>query len=193
MLILDIILLLLIIICIIYCFRLSKKIMDLHNMREDFSNKIKELDKTILKVESNINNLLDLSKKSNEALNDTMTKSEKLSDDLILINKIGSDLVKRLEKNIDISKKTLLDIKAILQKSSDLTKKDYKKNDNIEEEKIRIENNNIKHENLLGTDNPRQDIFKEGITNQMLRPEDGPNLDHQINYYNRLRNIKTKK
>ena len=160
-------------------------------MKEDFSNKIKELDKTTLKVESNINNLLDFSKKSNEILNDTMTKSEKLSDDLILINKIGSDLVKRLEKNIDISKKTLLDIKAALQKHSDLTKRDYKEND--DEEKLRIENSNIKHENLLGADNPQQDIFKKGIINQMIKPEDGPNLDRQINYYNRLRNIKTKK
>lgn len=183
MLILDVILLLLIIICIIYCFKLSKKIADLHNMKEDFSNKIKDLNKTILKVESNINNLVDLSKKASEDLNNIVNKSEKLSDDLILINKIGSGLAKRLEKNIDISTSKISAMEATLQKYSNI-------NRNEEEEVVE---NTIDHEDIEETDNngEKQGIFR-GIMRKMMKTEDNLNLD-QMSYYNRLRNIKTKR
>ncbi|MEY3196975.1 MAG: hypothetical protein RLZZ59_343, partial [Pseudomonadota bacterium] len=61
MLALDVLLLLLIVVCIVYCWILNQRIRDLHNSRVEFARMIKEFDAAVVKAEKCISELATMS------------------------------------------------------------------------------------------------------------------------------------
>ena len=62
MIILDILLLVMTVICVVYCWTLNRRIQDLQNSRIEFARMIKELNASIIKAEHNVNEMSELSK-----------------------------------------------------------------------------------------------------------------------------------
>ena len=62
MIFLDILLFIMIVICVVYCWMLNRRIQDLQNSRGEFARMIKELNVSIVKAETNVNEMSELSK-----------------------------------------------------------------------------------------------------------------------------------
>lgn len=61
MIILDILLLIMTVICVVYCWMLNRRIQDLQNSRIEFARMIKELNASIVKAENNVSEMSELS------------------------------------------------------------------------------------------------------------------------------------
>lgn len=102
---LDIILLALIIICIWYCWSLSKNINALQNSKGEFETMVTALNAALSKAQTSVNELQAIGKTSVEALRNAIADAEQLHSDLLILNKVGNDLADRLEKQITNGRK----------------------------------------------------------------------------------------
>jgi len=82
MILLDILLLIMITICIGYCYILNKRIRNLHNSRVEFARMIKELNISIVKAENNINRMSELSKVTSAEIQSSVNEAQSLSTEL---------------------------------------------------------------------------------------------------------------
>lgn len=105
---LDILLLIMIIICIVYCWILNRRIQDLHNSRVEFARMIKEFDAAILKADRAISDMTTLSSKNGEqltAIQDALKNGEHTHTELKMVTDVATNVAERLEKNISIARK----------------------------------------------------------------------------------------
>ena len=92
MIILDILLLIMTIICVVYCWTLNRRIQDLQNSRIEFARMIKELNASIVKAENNVNEMSELSKVTSKAMKNAINEAKDVSSELVSISEVASEL-----------------------------------------------------------------------------------------------------
>lgn len=105
MLALDFLLLIMIGICITYCWILNRRIQDLQNSRIEFARMIKELNVSIVKAETSVSELSELSKVTSQELKSYITEAKATTDELNIINDIGSNLANTLANQVNTIKR----------------------------------------------------------------------------------------
>jgi hypothetical protein len=108
MLALDVLLLVMIAICVAYCFILNKRIQDLHNSRVEFARMIKEFDAAIVKADKAIVSMTALGKNTSEqthVIQELLKESERTCTELNMFSGLGGKVAERLEKTIDEARK----------------------------------------------------------------------------------------
>lgn len=100
MLFLDFLLLIMIIICVSYCWILNRRIQDLQNSRIEFARMIKELNASIIKAENNVNEMSELSKITSSQIRSVVDEARESIAELASISEIASELSNSLSEQI---------------------------------------------------------------------------------------------
>lgn len=103
MLALDVLLLVMIVICVTYCWILNRRIQDLHNSRVEFARMIKEFDASIIKADRSIEEIKKSTKENNqqfEMIRAVIKNSESLTSELSMVNSMATKVSERLEVQI---------------------------------------------------------------------------------------------
>lgn len=94
----------LLLITIVYCWRLSKKITALNNSRKELRGIISEFDKAIYRADTSITNLKKLSVEADNQLQKHIEKARFLTNDLAFLTHKGDNIADRLEGYISKSR-----------------------------------------------------------------------------------------
>lgn len=97
--ILDGLVALLLVVCIVYCIKLNKKILALHKNKNDFAKGLKYFDDAILRAETSITELKNVSNKV-VVLQETISKANHVLNDLSFMADRAANLTDKLEMNI---------------------------------------------------------------------------------------------
>ena len=100
MLALDVLLLMMIVVCIVYCWVLNQRIRDLHNSRVEFARMIKEFDAAVIKAENCISELGTLGSTATLQIKSASMDAQELVHELKTINEFGNSLGSKLERSI---------------------------------------------------------------------------------------------
>lgn len=98
--IIDITVICLLLMTIMFCWRLNSKIMELKSGRRDLLELVKTLDAAILKTNTNITELKVMSQNSAVELSHLVSKAQEYIGDLNFMNETAAKLADRLERNI---------------------------------------------------------------------------------------------
>lgn len=98
--IIDIIMMALLGMTIIFCWRLNGKIIELKAGRKDLVELVKTLDKAILQTNTNISELKVMSQNSAVEISTLVMKAQEAINDLSFMNETAAKLADRLERNI---------------------------------------------------------------------------------------------
>lgn len=173
MLFLDFLLLVMTILCVVYCWILNKRIQDLQNSRVEFARMIKELNASIVKAENNVNEMTELSNITSKKIEGTVEEAKQVSAELIAVSELANELVTKLQ---DVnSSDNFADSKTPLSSTEKFTDEDLPP---IEAE------DNINYKNHLKN-------FIHTIVSK--KTVDKPSSSGSLNYYDTLRKIKAKK
>ncbi len=120
MLVIDVIVMLLLGLTIVFCWRLNNKITDLRSGRKELLELIKSLDNTIIKTHTNINELKNMSQNSFSELSILVSNAKANIADLAFINETAMKLADRLERGMkearylseELQNKTILNANA---------------------------------------------------------------------------------
>lgn len=97
---LDIIVMLLLVLTIVFCWRLNSKIIELKSGRKDLIDLVKSLDAAVIKTNANISDLKGMAQNSAIELTDLVAKSQDNINDLSFMNDTAAKLADRLERDI---------------------------------------------------------------------------------------------
>ncbi len=100
MIFLDILLFIMIVICVVYCWMLNRRIQDLQNSRVEFARMIKELNVSIVKAETNVNEMSELSKVTSAEIRSVVDEARNNIAELANISQIASDISGALNEQI---------------------------------------------------------------------------------------------
>jgi hypothetical protein len=90
----------LLIMTIVFCWRLNSRITELRSGRKELLELIKSLDNTILRTHTNISELKNMSQNSAIELNILVNRAKENINDLNFINETSVKLADRLERNM---------------------------------------------------------------------------------------------
>jgi len=177
-------------VCIIYSWMLNRRIQSLQDTRVEFARMLKELNISIVKADTSITDLRDLSISTASELISITEDAKKTSSELMLMNDIGNNINKDLKEKITNiqNKNSDFDVNAdsewdvAEEKNTNVIKKSelyFDEEDLIDNEAI----DKINHVNQFKKIIPT--IVTEKLENRI-------NLN-QINYYDTLRRINEKK
>lgn len=121
MLALDILLLVLISTCIVYCWILNQRIRDLHNSRVEFARMIKEFDAAVIKASNCISELSSLSSSTSLEIKNLTMDAQEISADLKIINDLGNNISNKLEKYITESRNYSEELSILIENASMVT------------------------------------------------------------------------
>lgn len=96
MLFLDFLLLIMIVVCVAYCWVLNRRIQDLQNSRIEFARMIKELNASIVKAENNVNEMSELSKVTSAEIKSVVEEAKESSAELTQMSEVANELSKKL-------------------------------------------------------------------------------------------------
>jgi hypothetical protein len=186
MLLLDFFLLVIIGVCIVYSWMLNRRIQSLQDSRVEFARMLKELNISIVKADTSITDLRELSVSTASELKSITEDAKKTSSELMMMSDIGNNITKDLTEKITTikSRNSDIDVDASIneEKDSNVNKKSalyFDDEDLIDHDAI----DKINHINQFKKDIPT--IVTEST-------EDKVSLN-QLNYYNTLRRISEKK
>ena len=97
MIILAILLLIMTVVCVVYCWVLNKRIQDLQNSRIEFARMIKELNASIIKAENNVSEMSKLSNLASTEIKTAINEAKEISSELITISEMASELCTKLD------------------------------------------------------------------------------------------------
>ena len=187
MILLDILLFIMIIICVAYCWMLSRRIQDLQNSRVEFARMIKELNVSIIKAETNVNEMSELSKVTSAEIRSVVDEARESIAELATISQIASNISSSLNEQVKNFNSQLGKNQSGKNfEHSDESVISNESNDKFSEEDLAQEpekehgtsyNNNLK--NFI-----HNVVTKKTETNQAL---------NQMSYYDTLRKINAKK
>lgn len=183
MLFLDFLLLVMIIVCITYCWVLNRRIQDLQNSRIEFARMIKELNASIVKAETNVHEMSELGKitstqikavvdEARESINELTAISQVAAEISAALNEQTKNLVNKLEKEQDYVYENIISSKS---------------GERFSEEDLAPSTHNPPNNDGY-TNN-----FKNFIQNMITRKVDVGQTLNQMNYYDTLRKINAKK
>ena len=102
--ILDIVVVLLLVMTIVFCWRLNAKILELKEGRKDLIDLIKSLDAAVIKTNTNIHDLKLMTESSAIELSALVQKAQEVIEDLGFMNDTAAKLADRLENDISESR-----------------------------------------------------------------------------------------
>jgi hypothetical protein len=105
MLALDVLLLMMIVVCIVYCWVLNQRIRDLHNSRVEFARMIKEFDAAVVKAENCISELSTLGSNATIQIKNASMDAQEIAHELKTVNDFGNSLGAKLERSISDARK----------------------------------------------------------------------------------------
>jgi len=198
---LDVLLLIMIIVCVAYCWMLNRRIQDLHNSRVEFARMIKEFDAAIIKADKAIVDMSSLSSVSSEQIQSAQaiaTHAERICTELNMISDMGTTIAERLEKNITAARK--FERQEMSTESSNAEQKSSQKDElnaintrssDREVEQASYTQNDIGEDEALALHhkNELEAVLKRIVTNKNFEPA---NLS-QASYYDTLRKISVRK
>jgi uncharacterized phage infection (PIP) family protein YhgE len=185
MLVLDFLLLIMTIVCVVYCWMLNKRIQDLQNSRIEFARMIKELNASIVKAENNVNEMSELSKVTSNEIKSVVEEANDISSELATMSEIASELSARLSSQTQSIGKSLYEFESP-QNSYENSMNSKPKEKFTEDDLAPIvdDASESKYTNQLKN-------FIQSIVSKKTE-EQNPSLN-QMNYYETLRKINAKK
>lgn len=199
---LDILLLLMIIVCIVYCWILNRRIQDLHNSRVEFARMIKEFDAAIVKADKAITEMQNLSSINNEQIiqaQDVLKNATNMYHELSMITDVGKNISERLEKNITIARKFERMLDKMNERISDNDAKahHHSSHDNIfEDEEIldsEVEQRTLSPDEALALHHKNELQY---ALQRIVKGGEGPLESNHLNqsgYFNTLKKVSTRK
>lgn len=186
MLFLDFLLLIMIIICVSYCWILNRRIQDLQNSRIEFARMIKELNASIIKAENNVNEMSELSKITSSQIRSVVDEAREHIAELASISEIASELSNSLSEQIrNFNNQTIKNSEQSYE--SVITSKSGER---FSDEDLDIQNNvNVRREEPASY----ASNLKSFIQNIVTRKIDPGQTLNQMSYYDTLRKINAKK
>ena len=197
---LDLLLLVMIGVCIAYCWILNRRIHELHNSRVEFARMIKEFDAAVVKADKAIVEMTALGKANTDqaqALQDATKEAERASAELSMISEMGTSVAERLENNIKAARtiervgptpsaryainETMDAVDTVTTKSNEPLNENNVYDLNLEQSSN--DELNIQHKNEL------EAALRRIVTNRNIEPN---NLT-QSDYYDTLRRVNTRK
>ena len=182
MIFLDILLFIMIVICVVYCWTLNRRIQDLQNSRVEFARMIKELNVSILKAETNVNEMSELSKITSAEIRSVVDEAKENINELTQISHIASDISENLNKQIKNIGNSQGEKTTQLNNDNDIIS--TKSNNRFSEEDFAPE-----PEKVIGYTNN----LKNFIHNVVTRKTGANQSLSQVSYYDTLRKINAKK
>lgn len=201
MLLLDILLILMISVCIVYCWILNRRIEDLQNSRIEFARMVKELNVSIIKASNSVQELDELSKNTNDQLRDSIADAKDTLQDMLVSRELSGNLINKLnEHNASLK----FDLKTISQRDTEISARNVRSsvassvplNTKFDDQDLIDSQNNLEvGENSEEIVNLTNQVgysanIKKFITEEMLNEdaENKINLD-QSSYYESLRKV----
>lgn len=190
MLALDFLLLIMIGICITYCWILNRRIQDLQNSRIEFARMIKELNVSIVKAETSVSELSELSKVTSSELKSYIAEAKATTDELNMINDISSNLANTLTDQVN-------NIKRDQRFNASSAYNDDRPSSN----QYQRQESRFSDEDLVDLPDEDDDSKKPTYTNHLKsfitqivtkKPQENMSLN-QASYYDTLRRISAKK
>ena len=121
MLALDVLLLMMIVVCIVYCWVLNQRIRDLHNSRVEFARMIKEFDAAVAKAGNCISELSTLGANATLQIKNASMDAQELTSELKTINDFGNNLGAKLERSISDARKASEYLEDMIEASTAVT------------------------------------------------------------------------
>lgn len=198
MLLLDLLLLIMIIICIAYCWVLNQRIRDLHNSRVEFARMIKELNVSITQAQSSVDDLSRTSKAISDDLKDVLQESKDTKESLVAVTQIGNDLLDKMSKQQQILKKAQQSANADIINTDIQENKDAQTDTAINEKSNKINTRNVDQQDSevysakQSAYNYLKNVLSDVIGTKTDHDKESINIK-QNDYYQSLRRISTKK
>jgi Domain of unknown function (DUF6468) len=196
MLALDVLLLLMIAICISYCWILNQRIRDLHNSRIEFARMIKEFDAAVVKAEHCISDLSTLGKSATDQVKKATDTAEEVIEELKTIYSIGDKVGTKLESSIIEARKQQKSLESYKGQKQPYHSDEEYINDALEEDTdIVFEERKVeftKNEYLDEDELPEHRNLLERVLNKITTHKHKGTLD-QASYYDSLRKVSVRK
>jgi chromosome segregation ATPase len=194
MLALDVLLLLMIIVCIVYCWILNQRIRDLHNSRVEFARMIKEFDAAVVKAERCISDLSTLSSNATLQIKNASSEAEELIDELKTLNDLGNTLGAKLEHSISDARKALEAIENTAMPKTKRKKalKETKAQSHLPLEDVYIQDTQDKTDTIFSTDenklSPEHTSLLRTMLSKITTHKHQGTMD-QSSYYGSLKKV----
>lgn len=172
-----------IIICVVYCWMLNRRIQDLQNSRVEFARMIKELNASIIKAEANVNEMSELSKVTSAEIRFAVDEAKENIVKLTNINQIALDISRSLSEQAKGSHH---------QQGSKMGERFHdttinsESNDRFSEDDLMPESEQEKTTNYANN-------LKNFIQNVVTKKTETNQSLNQMSYYDTLRKINAKK
>ncbi len=201
MLILDFILLIMIGICITYCWMLNRRIQDLQNSRVEFARMIKELNVSIVKAEASVKDLSEVAKITSTELKTSVDEAKTNCQELKILTDLADNISEELSNQIRSIKQEQREYfnTALKEKSNTEPSNRYQtilKKSGIEQTHNNEMNDRFTDEDLIDNEDYYDDkIFKHknDLTNTVTNIITKKPEENNLNYYDTLRRISAKK
>jgi hypothetical protein len=199
MLALDVLLLLMIGVCIAYCWILNQRIRDLHNSRIEFARMIKEFDAAVVKAEHCISDLSRLGKTATDQVRKASDTAEEVIEELKTIYTIGDKVGTKLESSIIEARKQQKAMEAVTS-GRKIKKQQYQTEDEYideaaEESGIIFEETSAdfkKSEYIEDSEMPEHQNLLERVLSKITTHKHKGTVD-QASYYDSLRKVSARK
>lgn len=121
MLALDVLLLMMIVVCIVYCWVLNQRIRDLHNSRVEFARMIKEFDAAVIKAGNCIAELSTLGSAATSQIKNVSIEAEELVHELRTVNDFGNNVSNKLERSLSEARKSTQYLEELIDSASTIS------------------------------------------------------------------------
>lgn len=185
MLIIDFLLLIMIGVCIVYCWTLNRRIQDLQNSRIEFARMIKELNISIVKAETSVNELDTLSKTTTTELKNSIEEAKNAASELMMVNDISNELSEQLNEQVSAIKKDQDNNFLSAERESSPLSQRFS-----EEDFVPIEDEPDRKQGRTFYTNQLKNVLSTIIGKK--QEDEGASMD-QSSYYDTLRKISVKK
>jgi hypothetical protein len=141
--ILDIIVLCVLSVTVVFCWKLNIKITQLQSNKSEMVDFIKSLDTTIINAHKNIVSLKEATQNASEERKKYISEGTELANDLSFIIDSGNRLINRIEKAVEAAKVLDATLEAKAEKLGKLEKELYKRKRRNKNKKIGIANTSL--------------------------------------------------
>lgn len=172
---LDVLLLIMITVCIVYCWILNRRIQDLHNSRVEFARMIKEFDAAIVKADKASTEMRELSSVNHNqitAVQEVLKNGENTYQELSVITDMGKNIADRLENSISKARKLERIFVESTNEQIDIV--DTKKQANNDIKDVRMD-----HSSNIFDDSDNDGILQSSIDQRTMSPDEALALHHK--------------
>lgn len=191
----------LLLITILYSWRLNKRISSLKSTKDDLSQLMKGFDDAIMRAEISIKELKHLTTQKSNEIQQKIDKAEYLHNDLVIMIEKSSDILHKIEKNIPLYRNSTKSISRYNRKVSSpissLTEERAEKKE-LENEAINLDYNSSGKEEKKKTIESILNNISNLKNDMSLTPKEevksnyNPSIKRQDEFFNSLKRISSK-